>query len=499
MKTILLAILLLISPLIFFAQTLTGLWVGTVSNDSTTIRKDQSFEIVLTQYKDKVYGYSRSAFIVNDSLYYIVKRVKGTIEGDICEVKDDDIISHNFPHKPDKGVKMISTFRRNQQDSVWRLDGNWKTTESKKHGYYSVSGKIDLKTETDFEKSKIFPHLEELSLADDVAFYKESKKPPVLVAAIKQPLKDNKKEIVAKVEERPAIKIKDSLASTSMKSEPIAVTKPAVKNDNKEKNATGATPSAVASKEIKKEADLNPPAKTEPVAVTQQRPNDPGKSGSNIKEEKIAAVAVKDSKKEPVIKEDKPAVVTTKEIKQEEKKTPVKEEIKKQEPVETKKDIAAVKENAIVKQQETTAAPVKEKELIAATRPEVKPATFNAATMVAERKVTPPQTVFFRSDSLELSLYDNGEVDGDTVSVLLNGQIILARQGLKASAIKKTIYIPAGNDNDSLTLVLYAENLGKYPPNTGLLVVHDGEDVYQIRFSADLQQNAAVIFKRKKK
>jgi len=47
-------------------------------------------------------------------------------------------------------------------------------------------------------------------------------------------------------------------------------------------------------------------------------------------------------------------------------------------------------------------------------------------------------------------------------------------------------------------LVLYAENLGKYPPNTGLLIVHDGNDTYQIRFSADLQQNAAVIFKRKR-
>ena len=67
---------------------------------------------------------------------------------------------------------------------------------------------------------------------------------------------------------------------------------------------------------------------------------------------------------------------------------------------------------------------------------------------------------------------------------------------LKASAIKKTIYIQPGDDE--VSLVLYAENLGKYPPNTGLLVVHDGDDVYQLRFSADLQQNASVVFRRKK-
>ena len=80
----------LVSPLIFMGQSLTGLWIGSTSNDSSTVRKEQSFEIALTEYRGKVYGYSRSEFIVNDTLYYIVKRVKGTIEGDRCEVVDDD-------------------------------------------------------------------------------------------------------------------------------------------------------------------------------------------------------------------------------------------------------------------------------------------------------------------------------------------------------------------------------------------------------------------------
>src|SRR5688572_4875872 len=106
MKSVRLLILLFFIPVTFHAQkTLTGLWTGSMSNDSVTVRKDQSFEIVLTQYKQKVYGYSRATFIVNDTLYYIVKRVKGTIEGDVCEVKDDEIISFNFRGKLDKGIK----------------------------------------------------------------------------------------------------------------------------------------------------------------------------------------------------------------------------------------------------------------------------------------------------------------------------------------------------------------------------------------------------------
>jgi hypothetical protein len=57
--------------------------------------------------------------------------VKGTIEGDVCEVTDDDIISYNFRGKLDKGVKVTSTFRRNLADSTWYLDGTWKTNVNK--------------------------------------------------------------------------------------------------------------------------------------------------------------------------------------------------------------------------------------------------------------------------------------------------------------------------------------------------------------------------------
>ncbi|RYE37132.1 MAG: hypothetical protein EOP48_29065 [Sphingobacteriales bacterium] len=119
------------------------------------------------------------------------------------------------------------------------------------------------------------------------------------------------------------------------------------------------------------------------------------------------------------------------------------------------------------------------------------------AALVAARINNTPQVVNFKSDSLILALYDNGEIDGDTVSVLLNGEVILAKQMLKATAIKKTIYLAPGASET--TLLLYAENLGKYPPNTGLLVVHDGEDTYQLHFSADLKQNATIILRRKSK
>jgi hypothetical protein len=96
-----------------------------------------------------------------------------------------------------------------------------------------------------------------------------------------------------------------------------------------------------------------------------------------------------------------------------------------------------------------------------------------------------------------INLYDNGQVDGDTVSVILNGRVIISKQGLTAKAITTTIYITP-DLGDSLQLIMYAENLGSIPPNTGLLTLQDGDDRYDIRFSGDFQKNSAIILKRKR-
>ena len=126
------------------------------------------------------------------------------------------------------------------------------------------------------------------------------------------------------------------------------------------------------------------------------------------------------------------------------------------------------------------------------------PIVFKPAADVAKRKIETIQSVYYKSDSLVLTLYDNGEVDGDTVSVLMNGLVIMPMQGLSTKAIRKTIYITKDTP-DSIQIIMYAENLGSIPPNTGLLVVHDGEDIYEIRFSGDYQKNAAIVFRRKKR
>ncbi len=77
------------------------------------------------------------------------------------------------------------------------------------------------------------------------------------------------------------------------------------------------------------------------------------------------------------------------------------------------------------------------------------------AAQVAARKIETIRSVFVKSDSLLLSLYDNGEIDGDTVSILVNANVIFARQGLGTNAIKKTIYFTP-DLGGSLQLIMYA-------------------------------------------
>ncbi len=126
----------------------------------------------------------------------------------------------------------------------------------------------------------------------------------------------------------------------------------------------------------------------------------------------------------------------------------------------------------------------------------VVPVIAPPAQQVYTRTMDLQQTVYFKSDSLELSLFDNGVVDGDTVSVLMNGKIIFAKERMSTVAVRKTVSIDPSQD--SILLVMYAENLGTIPPNTGLLVVKDGKEIYEIRFSGDLKKNAAILFKRRK-
>lgn len=103
------------------------------------------------------------------------------------------------------------------------------------------------------------------------------------------------------------------------------------------------------------------------------------------------------------------------------------------------------------------------------------------------------KTISVNSREITVSLYDNGTIDKDTVSVYLNKKQVVFKQMLSLSPITLTIQLD--DDNDYQELVMVAENLGEIPPNTSLMVVKAGSQQFEVRITSTEQKNAVVIFK----
>ncbi|MGZ5285570.1 MAG: hypothetical protein ACXWB9_00230 [Flavisolibacter sp.] len=162
-----------------------------------------------------------------------------------------------------------------------------------------------------------------------------------------------------------------------------------------------------------------------------------------------------------------------------------------QDPVYAKEEVKEKKETRVKVKKEAPKV-----ETLPVIVEEVKPVSTQPVLLAYHQRTNKLlQTIEVQSDSLVLAFYDNGVVDGDSVSVYLNNQNIISAIRLKTVATKKTIQVATSGD---LEILLVAENLGSIPPNTGLMTITDGEKVYQVHFSADMKTNASIIIRRKR-
>ena len=370
---------------------ITGLWKGTMYNDTTQL--NYRYEIAISQNeKGKLSGFTHTYFILGDKEYHGVKKIKIKRDGDEITTTDVELIVNNYPIKPPKGVHVSNTLKFEIKDNVMILSGAFATNRTKE--YAPATGFIHVERKNDFRQSALIPHLEELGLAKELSFVKEEK------------------TTVTKAEVKP----------TPVTEQPVVKEKP------------------VSDQAV---AKTTPVVKEQPVA---QKP--------------IAKTVAKEQSNT-----SQPVVKTT--------------------PVTKEKPVA----EKVVKQPETVVVKKVAEKIITQT-------SVPSAVDVAKRAIETIQSVYFKTDSLVLTLYDNGEVDGDTVSVLMNGKLIMPRVGLSTNAVRKTIYI-TDDMGDSIQIIMYAETLGSLPPNTGLLIVYDGTDRYEIRFSGDMERSSAIMFRRK--
>src|SRR5258706_5160603 len=105
------------------------------------------------------------------------------------------------------------------------------------------------------------------------------------------------------------------------------------------------------------------------------------------------------------------------------------------------------------------------------------------------------KTIEIEQDTFRVQLYDNGEIDGDSVSVFFNGALLVSHKRLSDKPITLTLTLNKNVSDNELTM--YAENLGAIPPNTALMIVTDGDKRYEVRITSDTERNGTIDFEHK--
>jgi hypothetical protein len=104
--------------------------------------------------------------------------------------------------------------------------------------------------------------------------------------------------------------------------------------------------------------------------------------------------------------------------------------------------------------------------------------------------------IYVDTGTIRLDFYDNGQIDGDTISVYLNNAPVVSNQMLTAKPI--TTYFRVDLRRLQQEVIMVGENLGTIPPNTALMIVTAGDKRYQLYLTSDEKKNALVRFIYKK-
>lgn len=161
----------------------------------------------------------------------------------------------------------------------------------------------------------------------------------------------------------------------------------------------------------------------------------------------------------------------------------------------TAKTPQPTKPNVVKKPTETTATvqpQIKTPETSIVAKP-VEPKIIPTPITIRDRKNELTKIIQVSSNEIQISLYDNGEIDDDTVSIYLDGALLLANKRLSAKPITYSLHVDETSPEH--TLVMVAENLGRIPPNTSLMIIQDGDKRYQISITSNTQKNAMVRFR----
>ncbi len=157
MKQFLPLLVALCCPIFAFCQDITGLWKGTMFNDST--QKSLPYEMIITKENGKYTGYSHSWFLVGGKEYYGVKKIKIRVAKDAkIVIQDDELLENNYPGGPDKNVYQLNVLDFTSLGSEATLQGPFVTNRTKV--YTELTGRINVKRVSELSGSELMSFLQ---------------------------------------------------------------------------------------------------------------------------------------------------------------------------------------------------------------------------------------------------------------------------------------------------------------------------------------------------
>lgn len=156
MKRFIIAVIAFYSPMLALSQDITGLWTGTMYNDST--KQSLHYEVFITKEKGRLTGFSETWFTVNDKQCFGIKKLKIHItkDGKIV-MQDGALITHNFPVPPDKNVDQLNVLDLFALDNEVVMSGPFATQRTKNYG--ALTGRINVKKVTATNESSLISYL----------------------------------------------------------------------------------------------------------------------------------------------------------------------------------------------------------------------------------------------------------------------------------------------------------------------------------------------------
>ena len=117
---------------------------------------------------------------------------------------------------------------------------------------------------------------------------------------------------------------------------------------------------------------------------------------------------------------------------------------------------------------------------------------FRLPPSLTKRKTELVKEIYVDTGSIKIDFYDNGQIDGDTISVFANSMPVVSNKRLGTKPVSITVKIDLKRTEQEVIMV--GENLGAIPPNTALMIITAGDKRYQLYLTSDEQKNAMVRF-----